>query len=86
MATREVKRPACFAHHPVSRILTDSQGNRDIGAPGFFTLIKLTASISIVALLASMSIPSVDMLIQKSRVAGALTFVVKARRATKALL
>ncbi len=72
MATREVKRPACSAHHPDSRILTDSQGNRDIGAPGSFTLIKLMVSISIVALLASISIPSVDMLIQKFRVAAAL--------------
>ena len=72
MATLEVKRPACSAHHPDRRILTDSQGNRNIGAPGSFTLSKLLVSISIVALLASMSIPSVDMLIQKFRVAAAL--------------
>lgn len=72
MATREVKRPACSAHHPVSRILTDSQGNRNMRAPGPITLINLMVSISIVALLASVSIPSVEMLIQKSRVAAAL--------------
>ncbi len=72
MATREVKRPTCSAHYPVSRILTDSQGNRNIRAPGSFTLINLMVSISIVALLASITIPSVDMLIQKFRVAAAL--------------
>ncbi len=71
MATRKVKRPACSAHHPVGRMLTESQDTKDTRAQGF-TLVNLMASISIIALLAAFSIPSYDSFIQKSRVATAL--------------
>lgn len=70
MATREVKRPACSAHHPVGRTLTDSQGNRTMRAQGF-TLVDLMGSIAILALLAAMSVPSYDMFVQRARVAAA---------------